>query len=271
MRLMTINYELVVFVLGLSVAACGSNNGNNGDDPGGPQTNATVDMGPGMADSTTNIVDDPFAFEPNADCEFDEGQAGKGPGAQIANFMPEQYNGTLDDMGRETGVPFHFHLFCGGGSEVVWVFLTTGWCGACETYADKALDYLQEHAPRGLRVVWIVGEDAEYNPPSKTYMSQYRTNKLDRDRDGVVSDAESSLPFIIIRDNGFNNTRRFIDPSAAGSSLPRQYVLDASNMLMVFASDPRAEPPRPFIQGECEMRRLIGVLDVETCEGYMGE
>ena len=119
--------------------------------------------------------------------------------------------------------------------------------------------------------MWIVGEDAEYNPPSKAYMSQYRLNKLDRDRDGVVSDAEAALPFVIIRDNDFNNTRRFIDPSAAGSSLPRQYVLDASNMLMVFASNPRADPPRPFIQGECEMRRLLGVLDIDTCDGYMGQ
>ena len=99
-------------------------------------------------------------------------------------------------------------------------------------------------------------------------MSAYRKAKLDRDMDGTVSEAEASLPFAIIRDNGFNNTRRFIDPSAGGNSLPKQFVLDASNMLMIFASDPRAEPARPFIQGECEMLRLLGVLDVETCVGY---
>tara|TARA_B100001093_G_C26818035_1_gene1010647 strand:- start:348 stop:1154 length:807 start_codon:yes stop_codon:yes gene_type:complete len=268
---MTIEYQLMVLLLGLGLAACGGDGGGDSASLAEPIPNGTVDMGASMADSLPDAVDDPFVFEPNADCEFDESQAGKGPGAQIANFMPEQYNGTLDEMGRETGAPFHFHSFCGGGAEVVWVFLTTGWCGACETYADKALDYLQAHAPQGLKVVWIVGEDAEYNPPSKTYMSQYRTNKLDRDRDGVVSEAEASLPFVIIRDNDFNNTRRFIDPSAAGSSLPRQYVLDASNMLMVFASNPQADPPRPFIQGECEMRRLLGVLDIDSCDGYMGE
>jgi hypothetical protein len=133
------------------------------------------------------------------------------------------------------------------------------------------LEYLDTHQGIGLRVVWIVGEDAEHNPPSREYMSAYRKAKLDRDMDGTVSESEGSLPFIIIRDNGFNNTRRFIDPSAAGSSLPRQYVLDASTMLMVFASDPRAEPPRPFIQGECEMQKLLGVLDVESCVGYTGE
>ena len=84
------------------------------------------------------------------------------------------------------------------------------------------------------------GEDGEYNPPSRDYMIQYRRNKLDRDNDGTVSEAEGSLPFVIVQDNDFNNTRRFIDPSAAGTSLPRQYVLDGSNMLVQFASDPNA-------------------------------
>ena len=168
-------------------------------------------------------------------------------------------------------MPFHFHSNCGGDAEVVWVFLTTGWCGACEAYARKALGYLEMHQGDGLRVVWIVGEDTEHNAPSPEYMIAYRKAKLDRDMDGTVSEAEASLPFSIIRDNNFFYTRRYIDPSAAGNSLPRQYVLDATNMLMVFASDPRADPPRPFIQGECEMLTRIGALEVESCVGYEGE
>ena len=40
-------------------------------------------------------------------------------------------------------------------------------------------------------IVWIVGEDGEYNPPSRDYMIQYRRNKLDRDNDGTVSEAEA--------------------------------------------------------------------------------
>ena len=228
------------------------------------------DQGLAMTDASNEEVD-PLVFTPNADCEFDEAQAGKGPGKQIENFISEQYNGSVDDDGQEVGVPFHFQSFCGGGSEVVWVFLTTGWCGACESYAERALSYLQEHQGSGLRIVWIVGEDGEYNPPSRDYMIQYRRNKLDRDNDGMVSEAEGSLPFVIVRDNDFNNTRRFIDPSAAGTSLPRQYVLDGSNMLVQFASDPNAMPPRPFIQGECEMLKLVGALQIESCEGYTGE
>ena len=31
-------------------------------------------------------------------------------------------------------------------------------------------------------------------------MIQYRRNKLDRDNDGTVSEAEGSLPFVIVRD-----------------------------------------------------------------------
>ena len=66
--------------------------------------------------------------------------------------------------------------------------------------------------------------------------------------------------FTIIRDNGFFQTRRFIDPNAAGNILPRQYVLNASNMEMVFAGG------RPFERGECEMKRLLGVEGGENCE-----
>jgi hypothetical protein len=269
----------ILLVASVGLTACGTGGGGSSDGAGGA---AGMAMGSGGMGGTgggggvgggggSNGGDDPFSFTLNENCEFDEAQVGKGPGFQIGDFIPELYNGTLDEAGDEVGVPFHFHANCGGEAKVVWVFLTTGWCGACEAYARKAIAYLEEHQDIGLRVVWIVGEDAEHNPPSREYMSAYRKAKLDRDMDGTVSEAEGSLSFSIIRDNGFNYTRRYIDPSAAGSSLPRQYVLDASNMLMIFASDPRADPPRPFIQGECEMEKLLGTVDVETCVGYTGE
>ncbi len=270
-----------LFALSMSLVGCESESSSGGGEGGSAGMTAGTGGGAGAAGGAGGaggtagtggeMNPDPFTYVPNEDCAFDEAQVGKGPGAQIGNFMPEMYNGTLDEDGNEVGAPFHFHSYCGGGAEVVWVFLTTGWCGACESYARKALSYLDEHKDAGLRVVWIVGEDAEHNPPSREYMSAYRKAKLDRDMDGTVSESEADLPFVIIRDNGFNNTRRFIDPSAAGSSLPRQYVLDASNMLMVFESDPRAEPTRTFIQGECEMHKLLGFLEVESCVGYTGE
>ena len=50
-------------------------------------------------------------------------------------------------------------------------------------------------------------------------------------------------------------------PERPGNILPRQYVIDASNMLMVYAGG------RPFERGECEMKRLLSEIDVETCEG----
>ena len=39
----------------------------------------------------------------------------------------------------------------------------------------------------------------------------------------------------IIRDGEFLQTKRFIDPSGAGNSLPRSYVIDARNMEMKYA------------------------------------
>ena len=74
---------------------------------------------------------------------------------------------------------------------------------------------------QGLRVVWIVGEDAEKAPPSKEYMQLYASKKM--------------VEFPIIRDGEFLQTKRFIDESVAGNGLPRSYVLNAKNMEMKYA------------------------------------
>ena len=185
--------------------------------------------GAGDAAGTTNN-------EVPADCAFDPELEGKGPGRQIANFPLQVWNGDR----------FDFHQNCGGGTKAVWVFLSTGWCGACETYARTAQEFYSEFRDQGLEIVWIVGEDRDRNPPSREYMARYQMEK--------------NADFTIIRDNDFNQTRRFIDPNAAGNILPRQYVIDASNMEMLYAGG------RPFERGECEFKRLLGIEGAVDCE-----
>ena len=221
----------------LALWGCGGGGSSGGDTAdaggqagaGGESMGAGGTAGAGGAAGAGGVVN-----QTPGDCAFDTAQAGKGPGKQIENFPLEMWNGER----------FDFHNNCGGTTKAVWVFLSTGWCGACENYARTVQEFYMQYRGQGLEVVWIVGEDQNHEPPTPEYMQQYKEAKM--------------ADFTIIRDNGFFQTRRYIDPSAAGNILPRQYVLDASNMLMVYAGG------RPFAEGECEMKKLLGVLDTGT-------
>ena len=226
---------------------CGSDSDGDGGSSGEPMntggaaegmagTNAEDGMEePGETDAPGEMNAEGGEVADN--CLFDEAEAGKGPGKQIEDFPLEMWNGDR----------FDFHTNCGGDRKAIWVFLSTGWCGACENYARTAQEFYEQYHDQGLEIVWIVGEDQNHEPPTREYMAQYKEAKM--------------ADFTIIRDNNFYQTKRFIDPNAAGNILPRQYVIDASNMLMVYAGG------RPFERGECEMKRLLGEIDVETCEG----
>ena len=163
-----------------------------------------------MAQATSTVA---------SDCEFDEAKKGKAVGKQIEDFPLEQWAADAD--GEFERLRFDFHSNCGGGAKVIWVFLSTGWCGACERYAAVAQEQYLKLKDQGLRIVWIVGEDAEKAPPTPEYMQRYVTEKM--------------VDFPIIRDGEFLQTKRFIDPSVAGNSLPRSYVIDARNMEMKYA------------------------------------
>lgn len=227
-------------IAALALYGCGSDSsgGNDGAAGAGGASQASGGAGGegGAGGMESNETGGAGGSHVAADCAFDPAEAGKGPGKQIEDFPLEMWNGDR----------FDFHSNCGGGTKAIWVFLSTGWCGACETYARTAQEFYAQYRDQGLEVVWIVGEDQNRMPPSRRYMEQYKEAKM--------------ADFTIIRDNGFFQTRRFIDPNAAGNILPRQYVLDASNMEMVFAGG------RPFERGECEMKRLLGVEGGENCE-----
>ena len=137
----------------------------------------------------------------------------EGPGKQIEDFPLEMWNGDR----------FDFHN-CGGGTRPSG-FLNAGWCGACDLCAHRSEFYTQ-YRDQGLEVVWIVSEDQNRMPPSR-YMEQRKEAKM--------------ADFTIIRDNGFFQTGRFIDPNAAGNILPRQYVLATRDGL---------RRGRPFARGE---------------------
>ena len=158
--------------------------------------------------------------EPAADCEFDAALKGKAVGKHIEDFPLEWWKQTDDGSDYEK-TRFDFHRNCGGDASVVWIFLSTGWCGACENYAQTVQGQYAMLKDKGLRIVWIVGEDKEYNSPSVDYIKRYI--------------AQKNVEYPIIRDGEFYQTKRFLDPTVAGTSLPRSYVLNAKNMEMTYA------------------------------------
>lgn len=159
---------------------------------------------------------------PNAECGYDPAQKGVSVGKQIENFVMRQWNEE----------PFWFHSNC-GTTKAIWVFLSTGWCGACENYAATVKAFHDEYRDRGLEVVWVVGEDPDRNPPTCNYMVNYFRNK--------------AANFTIIRDNSFDFTERYVDPTAS-SSLPKQYILDGRTMEMVYAGGGRSQESEDMIR-----------------------
>ncbi len=199
-------------IAALSLYGCMPAGGGGGgeassEDGGAADAAAEVDASP----EVDAAIEEPPPGHDFETCVFNEGRVGNGVGSHIADFEMEQWDGT----------PWTFHENCGGGVKAIWIFLSTGWCAACEQYADKAERYYQSFKDMGLRIVWIVGEDAAGNAPTPEYMRQYYERK--------------NVTFTVLRDDFFMVTQQFIDPVAAGNSLPRQYILDGRAMEMQFA------------------------------------
>ena len=195
---------LLLSALPLALAAACDGSGGSSGTPA-PAVDAKGDAAASASDvsaaETTAPIDE---YVPNADCAYDPASKGTSKGAQIEDFKLKTWDGK----------PLHLHSFCGGGTKVLWVFLTTGSCGVCENYAPKAEEMYQQHKAQGLEILWIVGEDNAGGYPSLEYMQQYHADK------GVT--------YAIVRDAGFAQVYAHLDPSEP--ALPHQYVLDGRNM-----------------------------------------
>ncbi len=179
---------------------------------GGGQANADASTADAAVLADEGVQQPPDMALPNYDeCQFEVAKQGNAVGTHIGDFTLDQWDGT----------PFSFHENCGGGVRAIWVFLSTGWCGACEQYAPKAQNFFRTFEDDGLRIVWIVGEDAAGDAPTPEYMEDYFRRK--------------DVTFTVLRDDFFAETQRFLDPNAAGSSLPRQFILDGRTMELLFA------------------------------------
>ncbi len=199
---------------GLGLAACDDAGGSSepaaGTATGGGAGEATEGAGAegeGAAEGEGTVEETPELSIP-ADCGFDPANAGQNIGKHIDNIKFKQWNQEKWEL----------HYDCGGDAKVLWIFLSTGWCGKCEAYAPTAEALYQEHGADGLRVLWVVGETDDYEPPDWEYMQAYWEKK--------------EVSFKVVRDAGFDQIYTKLDPSTP--SLPHQYILDAQTMELVW-------------------------------------
>ena len=121
-------------------------------------------------------------------------------------------------------------------SKLVWIVLTAGWCPACNQRIPDIEAWKADKA--GLDVLYIVGEDASYNPATPEYCASYASSK-GLDPASVVCDSQWQTFF-----------SKIASYSTDGSiGLPMEVVLRSSNMELLFHSGESQVYPEPSIQG----------------------
>ena len=168
--------------------------------------------------SELGSLSDVTPLEIPSDCGFDESLEGTGMNSHITNM--KFYGLELEDGTKEK---YELHLDCGGESKAVWIFLSTGWCGACNTYAKTVEKVYNAYKDQGLRVLWIVGEgeitDGEKPPITKESFAQYFAK-------------HAPMSFSVVRDPGFDGTYSQLDNTTP--ALPHQYLLDGTTMELIY-------------------------------------
>lgn len=206
--------------LALTCVGCDSesDDGASGMDDGadlGAGDSGTLDDGRATAETGANdedpiadeVVIEPWAVGP--DCLFDEELAGKGLGKHLENVSLVTYEGDRYDLHQNCGQP---------DKKVVWVFFVTEWCGACEGYAHIVEEYYEMFKDDGLEIMWIMGEDANEQPVTAEWCDKFVKQK--------------GLTFTVLTDFKYYQAQSSFPYN--GGALPHQYIVDATNMELVF-------------------------------------
>ena len=125
-------------------------------------------------------------------------------------------------LGQEASL----HAYC-GSAKAVWIVLTAGWCGACESFVPAAYQkWMETYRDQGVELLVVVGEDAGGNPPSPEYLKQY-ANKAEEAIVFGDNSAGRSWPSVLDRINNY----------ASGSfGIPWSAVLRGSSMEYVWSN-----------------------------------
>ena len=217
---------ITALALALALAGCDSGGGDasgtdgpsatSGDGIGDPGGSGDPGAGAGAGEGAAagggedlTEAEGPAPWAPGAECAFDEALAGKDLGDQLENVSLLTYQGDRYDLHQNCGQP---------GRKVVWVFFVTEWCGACESYAHIVQEYYDEFADDGLEIMWIMGEDANENPVTAEWCEKFVQQK--------------GLTYTVLTDYKYYQAQKSFP--YGGGALPHQYIVDATNMELVF-------------------------------------
>jgi thiol-disulfide isomerase/thioredoxin len=175
------------------------------------------------ADGTTGAV---LPQDGTELCAFDPEKAGKDVGGSIENFGLKTYQGDA----------YWLHQNCGTDKKIIWIILATGSCGACESFAPVVQPLYEQYKDQGLEVMWVLGADAEGNPPSLEFCENFVQGK--------------NVTFPVLRDAKFYQVYGHINPYS--TALPHQYILDAETMELLHASGGVNDEPE-------RVKALLGV------------
>ncbi len=82
----------------------------------------------------------------------------------------------------------------GDDPSVLVLFLTAGWCSACAREMPEMARFAEARADEGVEVVYVLGEDTDFEAPTTAYCERYvarypaaRRDRFFRDHDGDVS------------------------------------------------------------------------------------
>ncbi len=207
--------------LALTVVGCDSGGGESDTDLSGgadlgSDDSGALDDGAATASATGVTDEDPIEDEVvieswavGPDCAFDEELAGKGLNKHLENVSLLTYQGDRYDLHQNCGQP---------DKKVVWVFFVTEWCGACEGYAHIVEEYYDMFKDDGLEIMWIMGEDANEQPVTAEWCEKFVKQK--------------DLSFTVLTDFKYYQAQSSFPYN--GGALPHQYIVDATNMELVF-------------------------------------
>ncbi len=68
------------------------------------------------------------------------------------------------------------------GRTAAWVVGTAGWCPACRQFLPQVVDVENSVSFGRLKVLYVLGEDSNYNMPTLEYCRQYAASYTDADR-----------------------------------------------------------------------------------------
>ena len=112
-----------------------------------------------------------------------------------------------------------------GEDKALWFVLTAGWCPACRQWLPQVVE---RQDTEGLKVAYILGEDASYNQPTLEYCQRYAASYTDAERFYIDHNGEFAFATM------FTAMWPYVDANGA-FGLPWNAVVDGETFEYLYA------------------------------------